>query len=135
MARGETEGRLLYDLGNGQWNVPRLREALGEALFRNQSFQDFEIEHDFPYIGRRMVRLNARRISRDTEEHRRVLLAIEDVTERREEAEMRYQRLFETAKDGMLVFDSETERLTDVNPFFLEIDRLWAQPAGGAPPE
>jgi two-component system CheB/CheR fusion protein len=121
VARGETEGRLLYDLGNGQWNVPRLREALGEALFRNQPFQDCEIEHDFPHIGRRMVRLNARRISRDTDEHRRVLLAIEDVTERREEAEMRYQRLFETAKDGMLVFDSETERLTDVNPFFLEM--------------
>ncbi len=121
VSRGETEGRLLYDLGNGQWNIPRLRELIGEALFRNQSFQDFEIEHEFPHIGRRTMRLNARRISRENDERRTVLLAIEDVTERREQAEVRYQRLFETAKDGMLIFDAESERLTDVNPFFVEL--------------
>jgi two-component system CheB/CheR fusion protein len=120
-ARSETEGRLLYDVGNGQWNRPRLRELLGAALYRNESFQDFEIEHDFPHIGHRRMRLNARRISLEKDEHRRVLLAIEDVTERSEEAEIRYQRLFETAKDGMLVFDAETEKLSDVNPYFLEL--------------
>jgi len=121
VSRAETEGRLLYDIGNGQWNIPRLRELLGAALFRNESFHDFEVEGDFPHLGRRTMRLNARRISRDGDDHRSVLLAIEDVTERREEAEVRYQRLFETAKDGMLVFDAETEKLTDVNPFFLEL--------------
>ncbi len=121
VSRGETEGRLLYDLGNGQWNVPRLRELLGEAMFRNRAFQDFEIDHEFPHVGRRTLRLNARRISRDGDDRRAVLLAIEDVTERREEAEVRYQRLFETAKDAMLLFDAETEKLTDVNPFFLEL--------------
>jgi PAS domain S-box-containing protein len=67
------------------------------------------------------MRLNARRISRDHDERPSVLLAIEDVTERREEAEIRYQRLFETAKDGMLLFDAETEKCTDVNPYFLEL--------------
>ena len=92
-SRSETEGRLLYDLGNGQWNRPRLRELLGAALYQNESFQDFEIQHDFPHIGQRRMRLNARRISLDKDEHRRVLLAIEDVTERSEEAEIRYQRL------------------------------------------
>ncbi|HEX4809977.1 MAG TPA: chemotaxis protein CheB [Bryobacteraceae bacterium] len=121
VSRGETEGRLLYDLGNGQWNIPRLRELIGQALFRNKPFQDFEIEHDFPHIGHRTMRLNARRISRDQAEDPMVLLAIEDVTARREEAEVRYQRLFETAKDGMLILDAETEKLTDVNPFFLEL--------------
>jgi two-component system CheB/CheR fusion protein len=121
VSRGETEGRLLYDVGNGQWNLPRLRELLGTALFRNESFHDFEIERDFPHLGRRTMRLNARRISRDGDDHRSVLLAIEDVTQRREEAEVRYQRLFETAKDGMLLFDAETEKLTDVNPYFLEL--------------
>ncbi len=121
VTRAETDGRLIYDLGNGQWNVTRLRELLGNALFRNQPFQDFELKHDFPHIGRRTVRLNARRISRDHDERRAVLLAIEDVTERREEAEIRYQRLFETAKDAMLLFDAETEALTDVNPFFSEL--------------
>jgi PAS domain S-box-containing protein len=49
------------------------------------------------------------------------LLAIEDITERREDAEVRYQRLFETARDGMLIFDAETGKLIDVNPFFLEL--------------
>jgi PAS domain S-box-containing protein len=121
VSRGETAGRLLYDLGNGQWNVPRLRELIGDALFRNQSFQDFEVIHDFPHVGRRTMRLNARRISRDHDERPSVLLAIEDVTERREEAELRYHRLFEAAKDGMLLFDAETEKLADINPFFMEL--------------
>ena len=62
VSREETEGRYLYDLGNGQWNQPRLRELLGWALFKSEPFQDFEIEHDFPHIGRRTMRLNARRI-------------------------------------------------------------------------
>ncbi|HXS94638.1 MAG TPA: chemotaxis protein CheB [Candidatus Limnocylindrales bacterium] len=121
VSRTETEGRLLYDLGNGQWNTPRLRELIGDTLFRNDSFQDFEMEHIFPHIGRRRMRLNARRISAEGEQQRRVLLAIEDITERREEAEIRYQRLFETAKDGMVVCDVERERVTDVNPFALEL--------------
>jgi two-component system CheB/CheR fusion protein len=121
VSREETEGRFLYDLGNGQWNIPRLRELLGESLFRDRSFQDFEIEHTFPHIGSRRMRLNGKRISPDGDRRRSVLLAIEDITERREQAEIRYQRMFETAKDGMLICDAETGKVTDVNPFFLEI--------------
>jgi two-component system CheB/CheR fusion protein len=121
VSRTETEGRFLYDLGNGQWHIPRLRELIGDALFRNGSFQDFEIEHIFPHIGRRRMRLNARRFSPEGEQQRRILLAIEDITERREQAEIRYQRLFETAKDGMLILDAERETVTDVNPFVLEL--------------
>src|SRR5581483_5462671 len=64
VSREETEGRFLYDLGNGQWNRQRLRELLGSALFKNQAFHDFEVEHDFPHIGRRTMRLNGRRIPR-----------------------------------------------------------------------
>jgi PAS domain S-box-containing protein len=121
VSREETEGRPLYDLGNGQWNHPRLRELLGSALFRQEPFHDYEVEHDFPHIGRRTMRLNARRIPRQDPKHRMLLLAIEDVTERREIAEIRFQRLFETAKDGMVVVDCETETVTDVNPFFLQL--------------
>jgi two-component system CheB/CheR fusion protein len=122
VTREETLGRFIYDLGNGQWNRSRLRELLGDALFRNQPFQDYEIEHEFPHVGRRTMRLNARRIPRqDKDHHRTVLLSIEDVTERRGEAEIRYQHLFESAKDGILVLDAETELLTDVNPYFLEL--------------
>lgn len=121
VSQAETEGRFLYDLGNGQWNIPRLREILGEALFHNQSFQDLEVDHVFPHIGRRRMRLNGKRISPDGANKRSVLLAIEDVTERHEQAESRYQRMFETAKDGMMICDVETETIIDVNPFFLEL--------------
>ncbi len=121
VSRAETEGRFLYDLGSGQWNFPRLRELLGEALFRNHSFHDLEVEHTFPHVGRRRMRLNGKRISPDGAHKRSVLLAIEDVTQRHEQAEARYQRMFETAKDGMMICDVETERITDVNPFCLEL--------------
>ena len=63
VSREETEGRYLYSIGNGQWNVPRLRELITEALFRDIHFQDFELEHVFPHIGKRTVRLNGRRIA------------------------------------------------------------------------
>ena len=121
VSREETEGRLLYDLGNGQWNRPRLRELLGAALFKSEAFHDFEVEHDFPHIGRRSMRLNARRIPRRDPQQFTILLAIEDVSERREKAEIRYQRVFETAKDGLLVINAETEIVEDANPFFLQL--------------
>ncbi len=121
VSREETEGHLLYDLGSGQWNNARLRELLGAALFRQMPFHDFDLEYDFPHIGRRTMRLNARRIPRLDPKHRMLLLAIEDTTERREKAEIRFQRLFETAKDGIVVLDRETESIVDVNPFFLQL--------------
>ncbi|MEP6716609.1 MAG: chemotaxis protein CheB [Terriglobia bacterium] len=121
VSRDETERRPLYDLGNGQWNKPRLRELVGTALFKSEPFHDFEIEHDFPHIGRRTMRLNARRIPRRDPQQRTVLLAIEDVTERREIAEIRYQRLFEAAKDGIVVIDDETGTVLDVNAYFLQL--------------
>jgi two-component system CheB/CheR fusion protein len=121
VSREETEGRFLYDLGSGQWNRPRLRELLGSALFKAEPFHDHEVEHEFPHIGRRTMRLNARRIPRRDPQQKTVLLAIEDVTERREIAEIRFQRLFETAKDGMVVVDAETGTVEDVNPFFLSM--------------
>jgi two-component system, chemotaxis family, CheB/CheR fusion protein len=117
VSREETEGRHIYDLGNGQWNRARLRELLGSALFRAEPFHDFEVDHEFPHIGRRTMRLNARRIPRRDPQQRTLLMAIEDVTERREIAEIRFQRLFETAKDAMVVVDAETEVIEDANPF------------------
>jgi PAS domain S-box-containing protein len=121
VSREETEGRFLYDLGNGQWNRPRLRELLGAALFRSQPFHDFEAQHEFPHIGPRTMRLNGRRIPRPDSYPRMLLLSIEDVTERREIAEIRFQRLFETAKDGIVVINVETGAVLDVNSYFLEL--------------
>lgn len=79
----ETEGQLLYDLGNRQWNIPKLRELLEEILPKDTTFDNFEVEHEFKTIGRRVMHLNARRIYRETKESHLILLAIEDVTERK----------------------------------------------------
>lgn len=82
----ETEGRLLCSLGNGQWDIPRLRFLLDQVYPANEPIHDFEVEHTFPLIGHKIMLLNARRIvsgPTGAESHR-VLLAIEDVTARKE---------------------------------------------------
>ena len=79
---GETEGQLVYDLGNRQWNIPKLRELLEDILPTHTTFNNFEVEHEFKSIGRRVMHLNARRIYRETNETHSILLAIEDMTER-----------------------------------------------------
>jgi two-component system CheB/CheR fusion protein len=78
----ETEGRFIYDLGNGQWNIPGLRVLLEEILPRDSIFDDFEVEHEFPRIGRKRMLLNARRIVRKDNNLEAILLAIQDLTER-----------------------------------------------------
>ncbi len=82
----ETEGILLYDLGNKQWNIPRLRELLEEILPKNSHFHDFEITHTFPNIGERIMLLNASRIVQKTKQEELILLAFSDVTEVRRKA-------------------------------------------------
>ncbi|PKL24016.1 MAG: hypothetical protein CVV47_12190 [Spirochaetae bacterium HGW-Spirochaetae-3] len=79
----ETVGRLIYDLGNKQWDIPGLRELLENILPRQVSFDDYEVEHDFATIGRRTMLLNARQIIQESGKPRIILLAIEDVTERK----------------------------------------------------
>ena len=78
----QTEGTLIYDLGNRQWNIPKLRELLEEILPQNTKFNDFEVDHDFETIGRKIMHLNARRIYNEVSQTQLILLAIEDVTER-----------------------------------------------------
>jgi transcriptional regulator with GAF, ATPase, and Fis domain len=78
----ETEGRLIYDIGNRQWNIPKLRELLEDILPENSLFHDFEVEHNFETIGRKIMHLNARRIYRESNQTQLILLAIEDVTDR-----------------------------------------------------
>jgi two-component system CheB/CheR fusion protein len=78
---GETIGRYLYDLGNRQWDIPRLRELLETILPEKTSFDNFEIEHEFPAIGRRKMILNARCILNKMDKTQSVLLAIEDITD------------------------------------------------------
>jgi two-component system CheB/CheR fusion protein len=78
----ETAGQLLADLGNGQWTAPRLHELLSRTLKEGIPFDDFELEHEFPSLGRRRLRLNARPVLLDDADGAAlVLLGFEDVTE------------------------------------------------------
>lgn len=79
---GETQRRLIYDLGNGQWNIPRLRELLEKIIPENSRFEDFEVDHKFPKLGHKKMLLNARKIVQNAEGAELILLAIEDITER-----------------------------------------------------
>jgi signal transduction histidine kinase/DNA-binding NarL/FixJ family response regulator len=81
----ETVGRCIYDLGNGQWNIPLLRQLLEEVLPKEIFFRNFEIQHTFDHIGQRTLLLNARRI----DNLQLILLAMEDITERQEQEALR----------------------------------------------
>ncbi len=80
-------GKLIYDLGNRQWNIPKLQVLLEEIIPRNNQFQDFEVAHEFPAIGRRTMLLNARQIYSKGMGAQMILLAIEDITERKKAEE------------------------------------------------
>jgi two-component system CheB/CheR fusion protein len=79
----DTVGQLIYDLGNKQWDIPKLRELLETILPQKASFDNYEVAHNFANIGRRIMLLNARQIQRGQGKERIILLAIEDITERR----------------------------------------------------
>jgi diguanylate cyclase (GGDEF)-like protein/PAS domain S-box-containing protein len=83
----ETEKRLIYEVGNRQWDIPGLRELLENILPKNTSFEDFEVDHDFESIGRKTMLLNARKIYRKTNHVEMILIAIEDITERKKAEE------------------------------------------------
>ena len=132
----QTEGMLIYDLGNGQWDIPKLKELLEDILPQNSTFNDFEVEHDFKTIGRKIMHLNARRIYGEENQTQLILLAIEDVTEReyykrhleelveKRTAEMRVAR--EEAEKGKQTAEAalfEIKKLKDL----LEAERAYLQ--------
>src|SRR5882724_7870234 len=104
----ETEGKFIFDLGDKQWNIAALRELLEDILPRNSHFMDFEVDHVFPKIGRRIMILNARRLQRNGDDPHMILLAMEDVTERKklekavlDISETEQQRIGRDLHDGL----------------------------------
>ena len=77
----ETEGTLIYELGNKQWNIAPLRKLLEEILPQKEKFADFEIKHDFPTVGERIMLLYGCEMAREKSEENLILLVIKDVTE------------------------------------------------------
>jgi PAS domain S-box-containing protein len=127
VCQAKTENQHIYELGDGQWDIPDLRMLLEEVLSKHQPIHDYEVEHDFPTIGRRTMLLNARQFPPEAANPELILLAIGDITAPKqveaklEESEARYRRLFETAKDGILILDADTGQIIDANPFMSEL--------------
>ncbi|MDZ7777057.1 MAG: PAS domain S-box protein [Bacteroidales bacterium] len=84
VAADETIGKLIYELGNHQWDIPKLRELLEEIIPKKNSFDNYEVEHHFSTIGRRVMLLNARQVKWAFGQEKVILLAIEDITERKD---------------------------------------------------
>lgn len=122
VSRADVEGRLIYDLGNRQWNIPALRRLLSEVLPADKHLTDFEVEHEFEGIGQRTMLLNARQV----DSVQLILLAIEDITERKQvevalrASEQRLRDVLETDAVGVLFFDRRGT-LIDANQVFLQL--------------
>ncbi|HKV77479.1 MAG TPA: PAS domain-containing protein, partial [Candidatus Sulfotelmatobacter sp.] len=102
MSREETNEKLFYDLRNGQWNIPKLREMLKEVITKNTPVWDFEVEHTFPPLGTKTMLFNARRVEDGHTDQPMMLLAIEDITERKQTE----QRLRESEERFRMMADN-----------------------------
>ncbi|MDD1745423.1 MAG: PAS domain-containing protein, partial [Candidatus Methanoperedens sp.] len=76
----DTEGKIIYDLGNRQWDIPKLRELLENILREKTGFHDYEVEHDFPSIGHKKMLLHVRKVYQKVKGTEMILLVIEDIT-------------------------------------------------------
>src|SRR5687767_8517538 len=124
----ETENQLIYELGNGQWDIPGLRTLLEDVIPTSSVFNDFELEHTFPKIGRRVMLLNGRKL-RAGSHSAIIVLAMEDVTERRRsEADLRAietyaQDIVDTVREPLLILD-KTLRVESGNRAFYQTFRV-----------
>jgi PAS domain S-box-containing protein len=107
----ETEGRLIYYLGNGQWDIPQLHDLLENIIPHQTRFENFEVQHRFETIGEKVMQLNARRLVRADGKSAMILLAIEDITDRYnmrqqlQESETLYRKFTEEANSIVIGLD------------------------------
>jgi two-component sensor histidine kinase len=105
----ETRGRLVYDLGAGEWNNPALRELLERIIPEHGVMDGFEVEQDFPRIGRRAMLLNARKVFYERDASTTMLLSIEDITERRATE----RRLAQLVEQKDMLFEEMSHRVSN----------------------
>lgn len=74
--RQETQGRLLYELGNGQWDIPALRDLLSRIGPQHLTMEAFEVSCEFPGLGHRIMLLNARKVFYEGNNHSTLLLQL-----------------------------------------------------------
>lgn len=126
----ETIGTLIYNLGNNQWDIPKLRELLKTILPEKTIFNGFEVEQIFSTIGKRFLLLNARQIERAFGKEKVILLAIEDVTDRKRKEDFLREKnqrtdeyleiLLENAHTPIIIWDSSLV----INRFNHEFEKL-----------
>jgi PAS domain-containing protein len=125
----ETEDHLIYELGNGQWDIPALRTLLEDIIPQRSVFNDFELEHDFPTIGQKVMLLNARKL-RPGDHTEFLVLAMEDVTERRRaerllaEIEIYAQNIVDTVREPLLMLDPYFARAVGKSCFLPNLSGL-----------
>ena len=108
-----TENSSLFELGNGQWDIPELRRLLEEVQPRNNEVNDFAVEHEFEHIGKRSMNLNARRLVQASDQAPLILLSIEDVTQSNaaqtalRDSNASFMAIFDTSPVGMYLVDSD----------------------------
>src|ERR1700693_6165794 len=128
----ETENHLIYELGNGQWDIPDLRTLLEDIVPKSSVFSDFELEHTFPVIGRRVMLLNARKLQAG--HHGELLvLAMGDVTERKqaEEALLKAGALQNAIFNSANFLSIATDAQGGIPIFHVGAERRAGLPAGG----
>ena len=120
----ETEGCYIFNLGNRQWDIPALRNLLESVIPHRASVEGFEVEHDFPTIGRRIMLVNARKIFRPGNHAGSILLAIEDVSEERAaraESKRNWQlaqSIVDTIRDPLVVLETDMTIVTASKAFY-----------------
>ena len=120
----ETIGNFIHDLGNRQWDIPKLRVLFEEILPQDSVFNGYEVEHDFLDIGRKVILLNARQIFREDIGSNIILLAMEDITERKQwETDIQNARdyaenIVETVREPLVVLNSDLKVLTANHSFY-----------------
>ncbi|MEP6750742.1 MAG: chemotaxis protein CheB, partial [Bacteroidota bacterium] len=143
----ETEGCLIYELGNRQWNIAALKDMLEHILPHKTKLQNFEVIHSFPHIGERIMRLNAREMMRGNEDEKLILLAIEDITEsilaekKIAESEAFNRTVLENSPDCVILLDREGklnymntngQRIMEIDDFNLLKTKNWWEMWGDA---
>ena len=122
----QTEGVLLYDLGNKQWDIPALRELLEDIIPKNSQFYNYEVKHTFLNLGEKIMSLNASRVIQKAHREQLILLIIADITEVRRlivEKELRERELLrkevsERKEDKLRLekaVDERTQELKEAN--------------------